>query len=124
MKKDISSRADVSFFVRQFYQKLLQDDGINYFFDDILQHGHLDEHLETITDFWEDLLFSSNKYAKNAMKPHLEMNKKIRFQSKHFDIWLGHFSQTIDAHFQGANANSAKERASSIASIMEIKLKN
>lgn len=124
MKKDISSRADIHFFVRQFYQRLLKDGRINYFFDAILQHDHLDEHLETITDFWEDLLFSSNNYGKNAMKPHIEMNKKIHFQSSHFEIWLGHFNQTIDDHFQGKYVDLAKKQASSIASIMEIKLKN
>lgn len=124
MKKDIANRSDLGLFVKEFYQKLLNDPGINYFFDHIIENGTLNKHLETITDFWEDILFLSTNYGKNAMKPHLGLHKEIPFSEGHFEIWLNHFNTVIDDYFEGKKATLAKQRALSIATIMRIKLKD
>ena len=123
MKEDIAGRDDIKLFVEAFYQKLLQDSDLKPFFNHILAHNTLEEHLETITDFWEDILFLTTKYGRNAMKPHLELNERIAFKEIHFKAWLKHFNTTIDQYFQGDKARLAKNRALSIATIMQIKLK-
>lgn len=122
MLKDISTRKDVELFVTEFYQKLLSDDDINYFFEHITKENSLEEHLVIIADFWQDILLGTHQYGKNAMKPHLELHKKIPFKKVHFTSWLRHFTQTIDCLFKGEKAEIAKQRAQSIATIMKIKL--
>ncbi|MDJ0646648.1 MAG: group III truncated hemoglobin [Flavobacteriaceae bacterium] len=124
MKKALTSRDDIELFVHEFYRKLLADPKISHFFDHLLQENDLEKHLETIIDFWEDLLFLTTKYGKNAMKPHIKLHQKIPFEQLHFQIWLDHFNGTIDYHFIGKKALLAKQRALSIATIMQIKLKN
>ncbi|MCB0474888.1 MAG: hypothetical protein KDC69_04385, partial [Flavobacteriaceae bacterium] len=63
-------------------------------------------------------------YQRNAMQPHLLLNQSIPFKKIHFNCWLQHFQTTIDENFEGANAEKAKTRALSIATIMEIKMMN
>lgn len=124
MNKDIANRADIELFVQEFYQKLLEDSQLRHFFYHIVQKNDLSEHLETITDFWEDILFLTTNYGKNAMKPHIELHQKTPFKEAHFTAWLTYFNSTIDAHFEGKKATLAKQRALSIATVMKIKLKD
>ncbi|MCB0471478.1 MAG: group III truncated hemoglobin [Flavobacteriaceae bacterium] len=124
MRSDIRNREDIALFVNHFYNKLLNDNKIRHFFDAILAAGKLGDHLETITDFWNGILFNSPDYRRDAMQPHLMLNKSIPFKKQHFNCWLQHFQTTIDEYFEGANAEKAKTRALSIATIMEIKMMN
>ena len=80
MKTDIETREDVNLLITQFYDRLLKDETINHFFEEIVESNKLEHHLEIITDFWEDILLNTVKYGRNAMKPHLDMNTKKPFQ--------------------------------------------
>ena len=122
MKSDITNRKDIGLLIHQFYEKLLNDENISYFFNHIQLENKLQEHLETIIDFWEDILFGTIKYGKNAMKPHFDLHKTFPFKKEHFSIWLNHFNNTVDINFKGKKSNLAKTRALSIATIMQIKL--
>lgn len=124
MRSDIQNREDIFLFVKHFYNKLLIDNRISHFFDVIVAAGKLDDHLETITDFWNGILFNTSDYQRNAMQVHLDLNCSIPFKKIHFNSWLQHFQTTIDDHFEGATAEKAKTRALSIATIMEIKMIN
>ena len=122
--KDISNRADIEFVLNTFYQALLADPNMKHFFLPLVEKGQLQVHLQTITDFWHDILFLSSTYGKNAMKPHLELHKVKKMDATHFTSWLQHFNQSIDLHFSGEKARLAKTRALSIATIMQIKLRD
>lgn len=124
MKKDISTREDIELIVDEFYKKLLLDNNINHFFKHIVKENNLNKHLKIIVNFWQDILFGTINYGKNAIKPHIELHKNIPFKEKHFNIWLTHFKDTIDNFFEGEKAVTAKNRATSIATIMQIKLKH
>tara|TARA_R110002073_G_scaffold72537_1_gene177658 strand:+ start:691810 stop:692184 length:375 start_codon:yes stop_codon:yes gene_type:complete len=124
MKSDIQNRKDINLFTTQFYDKLLSDKEIQHFFEAIIKNNTLESHLKIVADFWEDLLFQTLNYQKNAMKPHLFLNKTNPFQKKHFEIWLKHFNNTIDQHFTGTKADLAKTRALSIATVMQIKMQH
>jgi len=121
---DIQNREDIHFIMSEFYVKLLKDDLVKHFFDDIIKNNHLEEHLNTITDFWNAILFNATDYQRNAMHPHLVLNQTIPFKNKHFKRWLQHFNTTIDENFKGEKAEMAKTRALSIATVMEIKMIN
>lgn len=120
--KDIRNREDIHFLINEFYKKLLSDDLVQHFFEEIVVQDHLAEHTETITDFWNGILFNATDYNSNAMQPHLELNKTKPFKNKHFKRWLQHFTTSIDESFKGQKAEMAKTRALSIATVMEIKM--
>jgi len=124
MKKDIQYREDIDLFVTEFYAKLLKDKNLKHFFDDIVRNNKLKHHLEIISDFWEGILLGSTKYQRNAMQPHLNMNKSKPFAKEHFDIWLDHFNTTMNQNFEGEKTEFAKTRALSIAMVMQIKMKS
>ncbi len=123
MLRDIDNREDIYLIVSEFYKKLLADQGINHFFEKFNDQNTLDHHLSVLVDFWDNVLFYSGTYAKNAMMPHLKLHKKKPFSTDHFKIWLNHFNNSIDENFSGTNAHNLKNRALSIATIMQIKVK-
>ena len=121
-KTDIRDRKDLEVLMNAFYSKLLQDTTINYIFIDVAKID-IKEHIPVIVDFWETILFQTGTYQKNAIQPHLDLNQKTRFKAAHFKTWLSHFEETVDQLFEGETATRAKQRANSIATIMQIKLK-
>jgi len=124
MKNDIVNREDIYLIVNEFYKKLLMDENMNHFFEKFNQTNELEKHLQILVDFWDNILFYSGTYQRNAMLPHIELNKEKPFKELHFNIWLNYFHQTIDENYIGNNANIAKNRATSIATIMKLKTLN
>jgi len=122
-KKDIEKREDLLLLLQAFYEKALNDDTIGHFFTEVV-HLDLQVHIPVIADFWETILLNGRSYTGNAILPHLHINKLSPMEEKHFNRWLQLFSQTIDTLFQGKTAETAKQRALSIATIMRIKIKN
>ena len=122
MKKDIENRNDLLLLMQEFYKKLLADDSINYLFTAVAKIN-LDHHFPVLVDFWDSVLFQSGTYQKNAMQPHLALHQKSPLEKHHFNTWLGYFKTTVDELFDGQNAFVIKERATSIATVMQIKIK-
>ncbi|PWG05461.1 group III truncated hemoglobin [Polaribacter aquimarinus] len=122
MKPDISSRQDIKYIITSFYDLLLADKKMIPFFVDIVTQNHLEEHIEIITDFWNDILFDTNTYSNNVMQKHLDKNVFVKFKKEHFSIWVSYLFQTIDSNFFGEKAHNMKNRARSIATVMELKM--
>jgi hemoglobin len=122
MLRDIENRDDIYLLVEMFYERLLNDDVMHHFFEDFTNPDHLEKHLQILVNFWDNILFYSGTYKKNAMQPHIELQSKKPFKKEHFQQWLLHFENTIDDHFVGENAQAAKSRAISIATVMQIKI--
>ena len=120
MKKDITNRQDLLLLVKQFYEKLLRDNSISYLFTDIAK-VNLDHHFPVLVDFWDSILFHSDTYQKNAMQPHIVLHQKSSLTPHHFETWLRYFKETVDELFEGDNSFIIKERATSIAMVMQIK---
>lgn len=122
MKKDIQNRGDLLLLVSLFYKKLLADSSISYIFTDVAKID-LDHHLPVLVDFWDSVLFQSDTYHKNAMQPHLHLHQQSPLQDHHFDTWLLYFRDSTDELFEGEKAFQIKERATSIATVMRIKIR-
>ncbi len=122
MKKELENRDDIYQLVSQFYIKLLQDDSIKHFFDEMVQNDSLEAHLQVLVDFWDNMLFYTGSYRRNAMRPHLLLNQTKPFLAEHFTTWLHHFNTTVDTLFIGDVAHATKTRALSIATVMELKV--
>ncbi|MBL7748484.1 MAG: group III truncated hemoglobin [Chitinophagaceae bacterium] len=121
MKTDIKNREDLLALMTRFYEKLLADDSISYLFTDIAKID-LPHHLPILVDFWDSILFQSDTYQKNAMQPHLSLHRQSPLQKHHFETWLRYFKEAADELFEGEKAFIAKERATSIATVMQIKI--
>mgnify|MGYP000471736549 FL=1 len=123
MKKDITSRKDIELIISKFYKKLLADKDMLPFFEEIVKSNHLEAHIDTITNFWEDILLYTSNYSSNVMQKHLDFDKKVKFTKEHFSIWVNYLSVTIHDNYEGQNAQNMKDRASSIAMVMQVKFK-
>jgi hemoglobin len=107
--------------MRKFYDKLLVDDVVGYLFTEVIELN-LEEHFPRLVDFWEVQLLGAGKYDGNPMKIHLDLHHKEALTKAHFERWLDHFNSTVDELFEGPKAHLAKERALSIATVMQIKI--
>lgn len=117
-KKDIANKQDLEIIVNHFYEKVKQDDLIAIMFE----HVNWDTHLPLMYDFWDNVLFYTGNYTGNPMAKHMMANDRLQMTKKHFDRWLMLFDKTVDELFSGKNAALLKERARSIATIMQIKI--
>lgn len=121
MKSDILTRADIELLVRSFYRKVVADDVIGYIFNNVVK-VHWEKHLPIMFDFWENTLFYTGSYDGNPMLIHKHLHAKEALDAQHFQRWLLLFNSTVDELFEGATATLAKQRAISIATVMELKL--
>lgn len=117
-KKDIANKQDLEIIVNHFYEKVKQDDLIAIMFE----HVNWDTHLPLMYDFWDNVLFYTGNYTGNPMAKHMMANDRLQMTKKHFERWLMLFDKTVDELFSGKNAALLKERARSIATIMQIKI--
>ncbi len=119
---DIETREDILLFMRKFYDKLLADNSINFFFTKVTTiDQHLEAHFEILTTFWEQSLFLKGGYFNNMFQIHKEVHEKQAFTKEHFGLWLHYFYKTIDEHFSGKNAEKMKTQALSMATVMQLK---
>ena len=118
MRKQIENRADVSFLVHQFYAKIRADKEIGFYFNEMISDW--DAHLEKLTDFWETNLFGVRKYKGNPHAVHNEVDAHFdeKITTNEFGIWLNHWFQTIDEHFEGENADTLKRRARKMSTFL------
>lgn len=121
MKNDIANREDIDLLMHNFYKKLLDDNTINYIFTDVVKID-IETHIPVIADFWESILFHRNVYHNNPMKIHLDIQNKTPLLKHHFNTWLCYFNDTVDELFEGRIAEMSKQRALSIATVMQIKI--
>jgi hemoglobin len=121
MKSDITSRKDIILLVDTFYDTIRKDEMLGYIFDNIA-HVNWVKHLPIMYDFWENTLFFTGSYSGNPVLSHTHLHKLFPLTKAHFDHWNVLFGKTIDALFDGAKAELAKQRALSISIVLQIKI--
>lgn len=119
--KDIETREDVVLLVNRFYEQVRVNPVLGYIFEELAQ-VNWDEHLPKMYSFWASILLHEQSYSGNPMIRHLELSQKVPLREQEFSEWLKIFNQTVDAHFQGENAEEAKLRAGNIARLMLYKI--
>ena len=98
MKKDIKSSKDIQRMVDRFYDKIKADKIVGFIFNDVMK-VNWDKHLPILYAFWENALFYTGSYKGNAMKKHININRIVPLQKKHFTRWLLLFNETVDEYF-------------------------
>lgn len=114
IRNDILNRADVKLLVDTFYEKVKVDDLLAPLF------AHVDwpHHLPVMYNFWSSVLFGDMTYSGNPLGRHLA----LKLQKYHFTRWLKLFTETVDDHFSGFNANEAKNRARLVADLFQYRM--
>jgi hemoglobin len=119
--RDIENRADIKILIDDFYKKIMVDRQIGHFFTEVVQLD-MKQHMPKLYDFWETTLFQKATYKDNPILPHLAMHRKSPMTKTHFDRWMSLFLETVDELFEGEKATLTKQRAQSIATVMQIKI--
>jgi hemoglobin len=121
LKKDILNRSDIELMISAFYNKVKSDKLIGFLFTDIVK-VNWESHLPIMCNFWENALFFSGNYTGNPMNLHQHLQHIQPLESKHFTRWVSIFVKVVDANFKGSTATLAKQRAKSIAKLIEEKV--
>jgi len=121
MKKDVETREDIYGLLEAFYTKAFADEKIGRFFTEVVPLD-LETHLPVITNFWEAIVFNTQGYRKNVMEVHQHIHQLSNIKKEHLERWVHLFTTNVDAHFEGPKATLMKQRAQSIATLMDIKL--
>lgn len=121
MKNDIETREELEEILKIFYKKAFADELIGYFFTEVVPLD-LKTHIPVIANFWESIVFNKPNYRKNVMEVHQHIHHLSKIQKEHLDRWVKIFTETLDENFAGAKTELMKQRARSIATLMDIKL--
>ncbi len=121
MNKDIENFEDIQVLIDSFYRRVRQDDVIGYLFNDVAKLDW-EKHLPVMYQFWQQIIFQTGAYHGNPMLVHQQLHQQSALTKEHFDRWQKLFTETVDEHFCGFNASTAKQRAVSIAGVMQRKL--
>lgn len=112
---DIQGRDDVETVVVAFYTDIADDPLLGPFFEDV----DLAAHIPTLVDFWSSVLFHTGTYRGRPFAPHAALDG---LDASHFRTWLKRFETTIQARYEGPNANTMIARARQIATVFQTKL--
>ena len=121
MLTDIQSRKDIVQVVNAFYEKAKQDELLGPIFTEKAKVDW-EKHLPVMYDFWENVVFYTGNYGGNPMRIHQQLHQKITLTKQDFDKWLNLFFTTVDFLYKGEHAELIKQRAQSIATVMQIKI--
>lgn len=114
--RDIQTVEDIRMLVTLFYERAKQDDLLGDIFMQEVQNW--DKHLDKMTRFWQSLLMDEVTYKGQSFEPH----KKLDIDKRHFDRWIGLWSEVVDAHFSGEMADQAKYRSEKIGAVYLYKI--
>lgn len=121
MLPDIKNREDIITLVNAFYDEVRRDELLAPIFNERVKINW-DKHLPVMYDFWENIVFYTGSYNGNPMQVHKQMHEKFSLTAADFMRWIQLFTQTVDRLFEGDNAELVKQRATSIATVMQLKI--
>ncbi|MCU0387106.1 MAG: group III truncated hemoglobin [Chitinophagaceae bacterium] len=121
MLPDIENRDSIVQLVNTFYEKVKKDELIGPIFEEKVK-VNWEKHLPVMYDFWENIVFYTGSYSGNPMVVHKHLHERFPLDKSDFARWLKLFTQTVDDMFSGDRAEAIKQRAISIATVMQIKI--
>ena len=111
-RPDIQTREDCERLVRAFYGRALHDPLIGWIFTDVAKLD-LEEHVPTITSFWETMLLGGRSYlGGGAFAPHADLHfRSGGLRKPHFERWLMLWRTSVDELFVGPHRGGQGPRA-------------
>lgn len=121
MKPDINSSEDIIRLVDTFYKKVLKDEIISHFFNEVANISW-EHHMPIMYNFWESVLLDNPIYKGNPMTKHIRLDQKSRIEKVHFDRWEELWHETLDELYSGEKVKLAKKRAGELKALMSFKI--
>ena len=117
MKKDLESEDDIKLLVDTFYENVNHDNLLSPVFN---SYAKVDwsRHLPIMYNFWSTVLFGSMAYKGQPFPKHMN----LPIEHSHFTRWVSLFTHAIDELFEGPKADEAKQKATSIAQVFQLKM--
>ena len=118
--QDIADDHDVRMMVGHFYTRVREDAVLGPIFNEVSKIDWVD-HIPTMCDFWETVLFQRASYKGNPIDAHVQLDQGMSvdhesgLQAKDFERWLEMFHETVDALYSGPRAELAKRSSSRMA---------
>jgi len=119
--QDIQGRPEIIRLVDHFYQRIRTDDLLGFIFND-LAAVNWDAHLPKMYDFWQTVLFRDGGYKGDPIAAHAKLLAKTELGKEQFDRWLTLFEESVDALFQGPNADHIKRCAHDMANVINARI--
>ncbi len=107
--KDICTNDDIKCLVDTFYARVREDKEIGAVFESFIHNW--DEHHIKLYKFWRTVILKQAAYRAKPVQMHFKMGLK----RSDFDRWLSIWKETVDALFEGKNAETAKYRGGKMA---------
>lgn len=123
MKKEITSRLDISNLVEAFYMRVKEDDVIGFIFRE-QENFSWDTHIPMMVNFWSTILLDELTYKGNPMLKHIELNRRTPLTQEHFTRWKELFFTTLDELFTGERVEEAKKRVTAMEILMLMKIRD
>jgi hemoglobin len=113
---ELSTRDDVELLVRSFYRYAAMDEILGPVFSAARVNWAV--HIDTVTDFWSWQLLGERGYTGNPLRAHEPVHARTPFTDAHYERWLDLFVSTVDENFVGSTAETAKGRATKMATAL------
>lgn len=111
---DISSYRDIEFLVRTFYDKVKNDNVLGNIFEEIIG-DKWEDHIVRMSIYWNALILEKKHHCEKEFQKYA----KLPIGKKYFERWTLLFFETVNANFDGENADEAKLIAIKIALYFE-----
>lgn len=118
---DLAGRVDIEALMYRFYGTALYDSVLSEPFAELRAAG-LDDHIPTMCDFWETVLFRAGRYRGSALTVHRRLHDRVRLTPEHFVRWLTLWRAVVDEMYTGPVAEHAKLQGARIAWSMNRRL--
>ncbi len=119
--RDIQTRDDLLHIITVFYEQLMTDPIIGFYFTDLAQLD-LSTHIPQIANFWAFQLLGERNYQGNVFAVHLNLHRQAAMSTDHFHRWVFLLHSTVDRFYSGPMADTMKQRAAAIAQKMQYAL--
>ena len=120
--EDIRQREDIELLVDRFYEQVIEDPVIGYFFAEVIKLDW-EKHIPIMYNFWETVLLGKIRYKGSPIPVHIALSKKEPLKPTHFERWIQLWETTVRSNFSGEKANEAVKRAKLMGELMMIKIK-
>lgn len=116
-RRDLCDPAGIERLVRAFYRRAATDDLLGPVFE--AAHVDWSVHIPKLVAFWSWQLLGIRGYEGNPLRAHEPLQATTPFGEEHYARWLELFTETVDDHFSGPIAETAKGRARKMAKALQ-----
>ena len=112
-RPDLATRGDVHDLVTAFYREIMFDELLEPIFSDVAEVDWT-EHIPRLIDYWCSKLFGTAHDAIPVTRAHRRLHELHPLEREHCDRWFALWVHSIDARWQGANAERVQDYAAAM----------